>query len=193
MVGAGRGVQVEPPSAARWNDLDARAAPTYPRHGGHLCLTPVPRPASRRAGLSRAWLWPQPAGYTLNGMSGLYDVELEPEVRSWLESLSEREYAKVEAACDLLAEFPETLGEPYTRHLSGKVRELRFHLDRIQARITYWLAPGQRIVLLTVFRKTRMAERREVERAVRAWQACASGHPDHAPAHLVYERKWEDE
>lgn len=126
-------------------------------------------------------------------MSGLYDVELEPEVRSWLESLSEREYAKVEAACDLLAEFPETLGEPYTRHLSGKVRELRFHLDRIQARITYWLAPGQRIVLLTVFRKTRMAERREVERAMRAWQACASGHPDHAPAHLVYERKWDDE
>ena len=121
------------------------------------------------------------------------DVELEPEVRAWLESLSEREYAKVEAACDLLAEFPETLGEPYTRHLSGKVRELRFHLDRIEARITYWLAPGRRIVLLTVFRKTRMAERREVERAVRAWERCASGHPDHAPAHQVYERKWEDE
>lgn len=34
----------------------------------------------------------------------------------------------------MLAERAETLGEPYTRHLGGKVRELRFHLLRQQTR-----------------------------------------------------------
>ncbi|HEY2580030.1 MAG TPA: type II toxin-antitoxin system RelE/ParE family toxin [Streptosporangiaceae bacterium] len=54
----------------------------------------------------------------------------------------------------LLAEQAETLGEPHTRHLSGRVRELRFHLLTQQTRVTYWPAPGRRVILLTVFRKT---------------------------------------
>ena len=57
-------------------------------------------------------------------------------------------------------------------------------------RISYWLAPGARVVLLTVFRKTRRVERGEVARAVAAQQACAWGHGAHAPATEVYERKW---
>ena len=39
-------------------------------------------------------------------------------------------------------------------------------------RITYWIAPDRRIILLTVFRKTRMREVREVERARRALARC---------------------
>jgi hypothetical protein len=39
------------------------------------------------------------------------------------------------------------LGEPYTRQLDGKLRELRFHLDRRAVRVTYWIASGRRIVL----------------------------------------------
>jgi hypothetical protein len=31
---------------------------------------------------------------------------------------------------------------------------LRFHLLREQTRVTYWLAPQRRVILLTVFRKT---------------------------------------
>jgi hypothetical protein len=86
-------------------------------------------------------------------MAHLYQVEVEPEVRSWLESLSDRDFGRVDFLVGLLAEQAETLGEPYTRHLDGKVRELRFHLLRQQTRVTYWLAPARRIVLLTVFRK----------------------------------------
>jgi len=37
----------------------------------------------------------------------------------------------------LLAEQADTLGGPYSRHLGGKARELRFHLLAQQARITY--------------------------------------------------------
>ena len=80
----------------------------------------------------------------------------------------------------------EDLSEPYTRHLGGKVRELRFHLLRQQTRITYWLAPGRRVILLTVFRKTRGAETAEVARALRAQGMCESGH---SKAHEIFNRE----
>jgi hypothetical protein len=121
---------------------------------------------------------------------GRYVVELEPEIREWLDTLSLKDYAKVEAMADILADQAETLGEPYSRHLSGKTRELRFHLERSAVRISYWLAPRRRVVLLTVFRKTRQIERSEVDRAVTAQEMCAVGHGAHAPADDIYERKW---
>lgn len=37
----------------------------------------------------------------------------------------------------LLSEEGSLLGEPYTRQLDGKLRELRFHLDRQSVRVTY--------------------------------------------------------
>ncbi|WP_436522892.1 type II toxin-antitoxin system RelE/ParE family toxin [Actinoplanes sp. HUAS TT8] len=123
-------------------------------------------------------------------MAGRYDVELEPEVRDWLETLSLKDYVKVEAMADILADRAETLGEPYSRHLGGKTRELRFRLERSAVRLSYWLAPGARVVLLTVFRKTRQIERAEVARAIAAQQVCEAGHDAHAPAAEVYERKW---
>jgi hypothetical protein len=131
----------------------------------------------------------------LSDISGRYEVELEPEVRFWLESLPLEQYVKVEAMADLLAEQAETLGEPYARHLGGKVRELRFHLHHDQVRVSYWLAPRRRVVLLTVFAKTRQREQGEVERARAAQRACeqghASGHPAHLPAQEIYDRKWD--
>jgi hypothetical protein len=119
-------------------------------------------------------------------MTGLYEVEVEPEVRDWLSGLSDRDFGRVDFLVGLLAEQAETLGEPYTRHLRAKVRELRFRLLRQQTRVTYWLAPRQRIVLLTVFRKTRQAETAEVERAVHAQKICEA---EHGPAHDSYERE----
>lgn len=104
-------------------------------------------------------------------------VELEPEVRRWLEQLPTTQFATVAAYIDLLAERGTLLGEPYTRQLDGKLRELRFHLERRAVRVTYWIAPGRRIVLLTVFYKTRMREAREIDRARRALTRCvAEGH-----------------
>ena len=61
-------------------------------------------------------------------MSGLYEVEIEPEVRSWLSGLTDRDFGRVDFLVGLLAEHAANLSEPYTRHLGGKVRELRFHL-----------------------------------------------------------------
>jgi hypothetical protein len=108
-------------------------------------------------------------------------VELEPEVRDWLETLSTAHFATSAFYIDLLADKGAQLGEPYTRQLDGKLRELRFHLDGQATRVTYWIAPGRRIVLLTVFVKTRMREAREIERARRALRRCI------AEAHVVEE------
>lgn len=111
---------------------------------------------------------------------------MEPEVRRWLEGLSDRDFGRVDFLVGMLAEQPELLGEPYSRHLGGKVRELRFRLLRQQTRVTYWLAPNRRIVLLTVFRKTRSAETAEVERALQAQKACEARHE---VAHDIYQRE----
>ncbi|MGH3460105.1 MAG: type II toxin-antitoxin system RelE/ParE family toxin [Kribbellaceae bacterium] len=99
-------------------------------------------------------------------------VELEPEVRDWLEGLPSDLFGRAAFYIDLLAERGPLLSEPHTKQLDGKLRELRFHLDNDVLRITYWIATERRIILLTVFRKTRMQERREIERAVRALRRC---------------------
>jgi hypothetical protein len=67
---------------------------------------------------------------------------------------------EAEHAAERLLDAPTTLGEPYSRHLGDGLRELRFGLghDGNAIRLTYWLTQNRRIVLLTVFRKTRMRE-----------------------------------
>lgn len=104
-------------------------------------------------------------------------VELEPEVRDWYLSLDEANQARVQFNVDRLAEAGPLLDEPFTKQLTGKLRELRFYLDGRPTRITYWIASGRRIILLTVFMKTQRRERREVERAKRAYERCLTeGH-----------------
>ncbi|MGW7051374.1 type II toxin-antitoxin system RelE/ParE family toxin [Streptomyces sp. NPDC054887] len=123
-------------------------------------------------------------------MEPRYDIEIEPEVRDWLRSLPREHYRFVERHADRLAANPALLGEPYSRHLGGPLRELRFHLDTAAFRVTYWLAPNRRIVLLTVFRKTRMREDAQVERAARAQKECEAAH---FPAEAEYHRTFEEQ
>ncbi|MFJ9840038.1 type II toxin-antitoxin system RelE/ParE family toxin [Kitasatospora sp. NPDC101155] len=100
------------------------------------------------------------------------DVELEPEVQDWFYGLSYDDRETVTFYVDLLAVRGPLLGEPHGRQLDGKLRELRFHLNELDMRITYWIASGRRIILLTVFRKTRMRETAEVDRARRVLRRC---------------------
>ncbi|MEU8358210.1 type II toxin-antitoxin system RelE/ParE family toxin [Nonomuraea sp. NPDC048882] len=100
------------------------------------------------------------------------EVELEPEVDEWFDTLDQEDQETAAFYIDLLAARGVLLDEPYTRQRCGKLRELRFHLQRETVRITYWVAPGRRIVMLTVFRKQRMRESAEIGRAWRALQRC---------------------
>lgn len=118
-------------------------------------------------------------------MTNRFSVELEPEVQNWLSGLPVSHYLIAEEKVDRLADQPTDLGEPHSRYLGDGLRELRFNLSGAAIRITYWLAPGRRIVLLTVFRKSRMREDLEVKRAKDAKMVCEAYH---GPAQVVYTR-----
>jgi hypothetical protein len=96
------------------------------------------------------------------------EMELEPEVRGWVEGLNEDDFGQVAFRVRRLTEEGPLLGEPYTRQLDGKLRELRFFLGRQRFRITYYIASGRRLILLTVFHKTKARETAEIDRARRA-------------------------
>ncbi|MFF2951946.1 type II toxin-antitoxin system RelE/ParE family toxin [Kitasatospora sp. NPDC057965] len=123
----------------------------------------------------------------MTGKKAVWTIEVEPEVRAWLRTCSTIEYRAAERAADRLAEDGELLPFPLASHLGGPLRELRIG----SMRITYWLAPGRRAVLLTVFRKTRSRETDEVGRAHRAQKVCEA---EHGPAgdHQVYDRDEEE-
>ncbi|MEV2193734.1 type II toxin-antitoxin system RelE/ParE family toxin [Streptomyces phaeochromogenes] len=97
--------------------------------------------------------------------------------------LAPSDYRAVERFADRLATDGSALPFPLSTHLGDGLRELRIGTFRV----TYWLAPGRRAVLLTVFRKTRMRETDEVHRAQRARKRCEAEHPP-AREHDVYSR-----
>src|ERR1700737_2738510 len=103
-------------------------------------------------------------------------VELELEVTRWLEGLSDEDFGRAAFYVDLLEREGVHLGEPYTRQLRGKLRELRFYLGRERMRVSYFVASGRRIILLTVFRKTKQREEGEIDRAEAAMSRCIAQH-----------------
>lgn len=102
------------------------------------------------------------------GRAARWNIELSPEVESWLRGLPVRGRAQAARSIELLAQHGVLLGEPHTRHLQGKLRELRLFVDRRPSRITYFVASGRRIILLTVFFKQQQRQPRDIERALRA-------------------------
>lgn len=115
-------------------------------------------------------------GDTVFGIQGHWtvlfyeDVRGRQPVREWLDELGSRSPAEQGAVLhhiDLLAEFGVLLGEPYSRQLSGRLRELRVG----PWRITYFADPRRRFILLTSFRKrTRKADREQIRKADRLVQ-----------------------
>jgi hypothetical protein len=52
---------------------------------------------------------------------------------------------------------------------------LRFYCGGEWVRISYWIAPGHRIIMLRVFTKTSMRETAEIARAAAAMARCQRG------------------
>jgi hypothetical protein len=61
---------------------------------------------------------PRLCSTTAECMAGLYEVE--PEVRSWLARLTDRDFGRVDFLVGLLAEHAEDLGEPYATAVFGE-------------------------------------------------------------------------
>lgn len=107
----------------------------------------------------------------------MWTVELESEVEQWMDRLSVAEFAATLPHVERLADRGNQLRMPASRSLGEGLFELRFDLARVSWRITYFFASDRRIVLLTVFRKQRQNERREVQRARLAMNRCITeGH-----------------
>lgn len=102
----------------------------------------------------------------------MWSVELEPEVKRWLESLPPDAFATVAFHIDRLAQLGSRLRMPHSRSLGDGLFELRFDLAKVAQRLAFFFPGNGRIVLLTVFRKQRSNERAEVERARRAKARC---------------------
>ncbi|MEU9206318.1 type II toxin-antitoxin system RelE/ParE family toxin [Streptomyces sp. NPDC048332] len=91
----------------------------------------------------------------------------------------------MEEYAELLVALGTRTPMPFARPLRDDVYELRPTLAGEATRITYWFGSQHRIVLLTVFRKTRMRETAQVARAVKARMVCEA---EHGPAHSTYSR-----
>jgi hypothetical protein len=65
-----------------------------------------------------------------------------PEVRDWLENLIDSGFRRVDEVCGLLAEKGGELGEPWSDHLEGPMRELRILANMRSAAVHGVAAPG---------------------------------------------------
>src|SRR5262245_10298067 len=91
-----------------------------------------------------------------------WSIELEPEVEEWLDRLPAGAFGRAVPHIERLAARGNRLRMPASRSLGHGLFELRFDIDLVSWRITFFFPDGRRIVLLTVFHKQRMNERAEV-------------------------------
>ena len=84
----------------------------------------------------------------------------------YIERLSDKEKAKVLKFIEFLQEKEGYLEEPYSKHIKGKIRELRIDFGRKRHRIFYFVFIKKTIVLLHAFlKKTPKTPIAEIKRA----------------------------
>lgn len=89
-------------------------------------------------------------------------------VEEWVHALSDKEQARVRRTLGLLMDYGPQLGMPHSRHLRGKMRELRIAAGRNDYRVLYVAAIGSRYYLLHAFaKKTAKTPARELAIAER--------------------------
>ena len=81
---------------------------------------------------------------------------------------NKKERVKIFAYIELLKDRKGYLNEPYAKHITGKIRELRVDFSRSRHRIFYFTAVGKRIILLHAFlKKTSKTPNEEIGKALR--------------------------
>lgn len=89
---------------------------------------------------------------------------LSGEVEKWLSDLKGKERTRARTALERLRTEGPQVRQPHGRSLGGGLFELRFGLRDVQMRVTYH-RHGHEFRTLTVFRKQKMNEKGEVDRA----------------------------
>jgi len=87
-------------------------------------------------------------------------------VLDYIENLNEKERAKVLRYIEFLRENKGYLDEPYSKHIRGKIRELRIDFGKNRHRIFYFSFIKKTIILLHAFlKKTAKTPTFEIKRA----------------------------
>jgi len=80
-------------------------------------------------------------------------------VREYIDALNLKEKAKVLKYIDFLRQNDGKLDEPYSRHIEGKIRELRVDFHRNRHRIFYFTFIGRKITAKTPIREINQAKK----------------------------------
>jgi len=87
-------------------------------------------------------------------------------VLEYINRLSIKDKLKVLKYIEFLRESKGVLDEPYSRHIKGKIRELRVDFSKNKHRIFYFTFIKRKIILLHVFlKKTKKTPISEIKRA----------------------------
>lgn len=81
------------------------------------------------------------------GSNGRYPV------REYIDNLTKKDRAKVLKYIEFLRENKGVLDEPYTKHVGGKIRELRVDFGRNKHRIFFFTLINKKIILLHAYLK----------------------------------------
>ena len=88
--------------------------------------------------------------------------------KEFLLSLDKKMRAKLLVEIDMLAKNGAELREPYSKHISGGIFELRAKVGTDISRVLYFFLIGRRIILTNGFiKKTQKIPYKELERAKR--------------------------
>jgi len=74
-------------------------------------------------------------------------------VREYINQSPDKDRAKIFKYIEYLRENQGVLDEPYSKHIRGKIRELRVDFANNRHRIFYFTSIGRNIILLHAFRK----------------------------------------
>lgn len=87
-------------------------------------------------------------------------------VLDYIENLRKGDKAKVLKYINYLRENKGVLGEPYSKHITGKIRELRVDFGKNRHRIFYFAFVDKNIILLHAFlKKTAKTPEAEIKKA----------------------------
>ncbi len=82
-----------------------------------------------------------------------YKFVLLYEAEKSLSDWPEKHRDKIDHFLYLLTERKGVIDEPYSKHIRGKIRELRVDFGRARYRLLYALLPDKIIIILVAFRK----------------------------------------
>jgi len=92
-------------------------------------------------------------------------------ILEYINKLQEKESTKILKYIEFLRKNKGVLDEPYSKHIKGKIRELRVDFSRNRHRIFYFAFIGKKIILLHAFlKKTKKTPVSEIRRAEENYQ-----------------------